>query len=446
MNNEKAPSFLQRHAIIFKLMVIGIMVLVMMIPSEMIKNLVHERQSNQNEVIHEINKKWGSAQRLTGPMLQIPYKRTKRVNGRSKQETAFIYLLPQSLNVDGRLNSEEKHRNIFKTVIYKGDFEVSGSFDLSQIEIHNINHEQIQWNKSTLIFGISDLKGIRKQVNMKWADTSFQMNAGVPQNNSIYSGLNHRIQLNPFQKINFSCDLKLNGGQSFYIVPVAKSTEVTLNTNWTNCSFGGAFVTDTIKNLDTNGTYAEWTILDLNRNLSQSWINSGVTLDQFAFGVDFILPVDHYKKTTRSVKYATLLIGLTFLVFFFTEVLNKRQIHPIQYFLIGVAIIVFYTLLLSFSEQIGFSKAYGIAAAGTIALISIYASAILKSKKLMFILIAILLTLYTFIFVIIQMADSSLLFGSIGLFIFVATIMLVSRKVDWYQLNQLKDENTSLEE
>ena len=152
------------------------------------------------------------------------------------------------------------------------------------------------------------------------------------------------------------------------------------------------------------------------------------------------MPVDNYQKSYRSIRYAILFIAFTFLVFFFIEVLNKVFIHPIQYILVGIALIVFYSLLLSISEHLKFNFAFIISAIATLLLVAGYVKAILKSNKLAILLTCILFLLYTFIFIIIQLQDFALLIGSIGIFIILGLVMYYSRKIDWYNLS-LKETN-----
>ena len=161
-------------------------------------------------------------------------------------------------------------------------------------------------------------------------------------------------------------------------------------------------------------------------------------VESAAFGVNLIIPVDHYQKSTRSVKYAIMIIVLTFMAFFFVEVYNKSRIHPMQYLLVGLALIIFYTLLLSISEHFGFNTAYFIAATATILLVTAYSHSIFKKLLLTLIAGLILILLYGFIFVILQLQDYALLMGSIGLFLVMAVIMFFSRKISWYNYNENK--------
>ena len=173
-------------------------------------------------------------------------------------------------------------------------------------------------------------------------------------------------------------------------------------------------------------------MLNLNRNYPQQWTGGEYNVTESAFGVELLVPVDHYQKNTRSAKYAIMFIGLTFVAFLLFELIAKKRIHPVQYLLVGGALCVFYTLLISFSEQIGFFWAYTISSVATISLITLYFNSIIKSIKSTLVLSLMLVGLYLFLFTILQLQDYALLMGSIGLFVVISLVMYISRKVDWY--------------
>ncbi|MDB5012959.1 MAG: Inner rane CreD family protein, partial [Daejeonella sp.] len=215
---------------------------------------------------------------------------------------------------------------------------------------------------------------------------------------------------------------------------VGKSTTVKVEGKWDNPSFTGRYLPEEPQ-VNDNGFTATWRMPYFNRPFAQQWIETDAQMhsakNDASFGVKFILPVDQYQQTMRSAKYAILVILLTFISLFFTEIVNKRSVHLLQYVLIGAAMTIYYTLLLSFSEQVGFTIAYAIASVATVALIGIFIAALLNNKKPAIIFSAILSVFYGFIFVIIQLQDLALLFGSIGLFIVVAVLMYLSTKIDW---------------
>lgn len=170
----------------------------------------------------------------------------------------------------------------------------------------------------------------------------------------------------------------------------------------------------------------------MNRSFPQVWHNHKYNIMESAFGVNLMLPVDQYQKSMRSAKYAIMFIALTFIIFLFVEILNKKRIHPVQYILVGFGLLLFYTLLLSLSEHIGFNAAYLVSSIAVVGLITAYSHSIFKKTRLTFIMGGTLSFLYIFLFVVLQLQDFALLLGSAGLFIILAIIMYLSRKIDWY--------------
>lgn len=284
--------------------------------------------------------------------------------------------------------------------------------------------------------GINDLRGIEEQVVLTWKTTPIRFNPGLRSSDLSPSGINALLNIENEEDLsgNFSIDLNLNGSQRFFFTPVGKTTEVSIRSDWETPSFNGAFLPDD-HSVSEAGFEANWKVLHLNRNFPQLWTSRQYSIETAAFGIDLLLPVDNYQKTYRSVRYAILFVGFTFMVFFFIEILNKIKLHPFQYILAGMALIVFFTLLLSISEHLSFNGAFILSALATLSLVAAYMKAILKFNKLTMLITGLLALLYLFIFVIIQLEDLALLIGSIGLFIVLAVVMYISRKIDWYEVN-----------
>ena len=233
----------------------------------------------------------------------------------------------------------------------------------------------------------------------------------------------------------FAFDLVLKGSQQLYFAPVGRETKVKIQSKWATPSFDGAFLPDN-RTISDAGFTADWKVLHLNRNYPQSWTGARNGIIESAFGVNLLLPTDHYKKSIRTVKYAFILIALTFLIFFFMEILNGRLVHPFQYILVGMALCIFYTLLLSFSEHLNFNIAYTLAAAMTVGMVTFYAKTIFETWQLAALVGGILTILYLFVFTIVQLNDYALLIGSLGLFGVLGIVMYLSRKIDWYNLGK----------
>jgi inner membrane protein len=226
--------------------------------------------------------------------------------------------------------------------------------------------------------------------------------------------------------------LKLKGSNRLRFNPTGKTTTVDLKGAWGNPSFDGEFLPE--QREITNETFsAKWKVLHYNRPFAQQWTEEGVKLSGSEFGVKLIVPVDQYQKSIRTSKYGHLIIILTFVSLFLVEITKKIRIHPFQYILIAAALIIYYTLLLSFSEQLGYNIAYWIATVATVSLVSFYSFSFLKTKELVMLFTSVMTIFYSFIFVIVLQQDYSLLLGSLGLFLIIGALMYFARKVKWYQ-------------
>ncbi|MHC2992671.1 membrane protein [Pontibacter sp. HJ8] len=431
-----------KNNIYFKVGTIVIIGLLLLIPTSLIEGLIFERESTQRVAIDEVSSKWGKEQTVSGPFISIPYYRyVKEFSRKDSTEKVvqikeYIHILPTELNIDGVLNPERRYRGIYEIVVYNSKVNISGRFADLNLPALDIPLKNIQFEKAHLTIGINDLRGIEEQVNLNWNKSRFSFNPGVVSNDVVESGINAVVAINSQDSAvyDFSFSLDLKGSQLLYFTPVGKITDINISSSWQNPSFNGAFLPDS-RTVADSGFTANWNVLHLNRNYPQIWTGGKHSIKESAFGIDLLLPVDNYQKSYRSIRYAILFIGFTFLVFFFIEVLNKVFIHPIQYILVGIALVVFYTLLLSLSEHMKFNLAFILSALATLLLIAGYIKAILRSSKLTYLISGILFVLYSFIFVIIQLQDFALLIGSIGIFIILGLVMYYSRKIDWYNLN-----------
>ncbi|MBI3141678.1 MAG: cell envelope integrity protein CreD [Bacteroidetes bacterium] len=431
-----------KNSVFVKVLSIVLIILLLLIPTAMIKGLIHERESVRATAIAEVSGKWANEQVIKGPILAIPY--TKHIpaylaSGQANGYTPvkeFIHLLPNDLSISGQIETRELKRGIYEVVVYESNLALQGSFDMKELENLDIPMEDIAWENSELVLHISDMRGIEEQVALDWNGNATVFNPGLSNPDADQHGIHAPLQLQALMEgaNSFSLDLQLKGSQKLYVVPVGKVTTTSFSTNWHNPSYNGAFLPDDRGDGPQGGHSADWKVLNLNRAFPQVWTGSHVYLDDAAFGVDLLLPVDQYQKSYRSIQYAILFIGFTFLSFFFIEVLNKVSVHPVQYLLVGMAMVVFYTLLLSMSEHLGFDLSFGVSAVATLVLIAFYVRAALKSLTLSLLITSILCLLYAFNFVIIQLQDFALLIGSIGLFAILATVMFFSRKIDWYSL------------
>ncbi len=438
---EPNPSFSDKlnhwakNSVTLKLVAIGFLILILMIPKSMIESLVYQRQTLRDEATVEVSSKWGSAQTIGGPVISIPYYSTyKDDKGISQTQISYAHFLPENIQVTGSISTEKRYRGIYVVVLYNTQLHVQGNFSKLSFEGLNVGRENLILKDAVLNFGITDMKGIKNKIQFKVGDKTTDANPGTISQDIFASGVNVPVDLSSDEGFAFSTDLNLNGSSEVNFLPFGKETNVKLTSTWDNPSFQGSFLPDN-RSVNSKGFSADWKVLQLNRNFPQQGVGAFIS-DNASFGVRFLLPVDEYKKTTRSIEYGIMFIVITFLAFFFIEILNKKRIHSIQYLLVGSAIVLFYVLLLSISEHLSFNLSYLIGSSSILLLITLYAFSVFKSIQLTAIFSGILALLYGFFYSLLQLQDYSLLLGSIGLLIILAVVMYLTRNIDWYNWNK----------
>ncbi len=441
--SEKASNWI-KNSLTIRLITIGILILFLLIPVSMVKNLIKEREYRQQDAIEEVSSKWGKKQTVTGLVLTVPYNtyskvfdtKTEKYNLIKSRE--YAHFLPDQLTINGEVLPELRYRGIYEVIVYNSKLNLTGSFSNPTFEEWKITDENILWEDAYISMGLSDLRGLQNKISLNWNGKQYDFNPGIESNDVIRNGISCRIPVYPkktgaFDK-NFSLELNFNGSSALNFIPLGKSTNVSIKSPWKNPSFDGAFLPDE-REINKDGFTAKWDVLHLNRPYPQSFRGSTRGIQNSSFGVNLIVPIDEYQKSMRSAKYAVMFITLTFLLFFFVQILNGVRIHPIQYIIVGLALCVFYTLLVALSEHIPFKYSYLISSVSIISMITLYAQSISKNLKLTYVIGLILIMLYLFIYSIIQMQDYALLMGSFGLFLVLATIMYLSRKINWYSIN-----------
>ncbi len=424
------------QSITFKLISIGILVLLLLIPKSMINSLITEREQRMHETVKEVTDKWSRKQTVSGPILTIPYKKYLMTKDKKniKEMISYATFLPDQLQIESKIIPEERYRGIFKVIVYKAQLTIKGKFIRPNFSLWDIEEKDILWSTSMLNIGISDLRGIEQQVSLKLKNMAYAFQPGVSKTSQFQSGIH--IPLHEFTQqfvdADFSVDISLKGSEELFFVPIGKNTKVNMSSSWKNPSFIGSFLPKE-RNIGPDGFKASWEILHFNRNYPQSWTTANHNIDESKFGVNLLVAADHYQKSLRTSKYAILVITLSFLMFFLIEVTQKLRIHAFQYILIGLALMLFYTLLLSISEHLGFDIAYWVSSISVIGLISIYSFSVLNKKRLSYLLAGSLLIIYGFLFIIIQIETYALLIGSIGLFFILTLTMYFTRKISWYR-------------
>jgi inner membrane protein len=419
----------------FKAFIVMGITLLLLIPNMMIQNLIHEREQRSKETIEKLNEKWSSSQTLCGPILNIPFTSTV-MSADNKPVTMQheLHLTPEQLDIKAQLFPEERHYGIYKAILYRSEVIISGRF-LPVGTVTLPENSRFHFEKAYISLGVSDLHGLTSLFNFNLNDKVYAIEANSYAKltgKTLVADLKGNLSEEITEDLRFNCRLNLNGSGSMNFVPVGNMTRVEVSGQWNSPGFIGNFSPES--EIGDKDFKATWNILSFNRSIPSSWIDENFnSAKDTSFGVNLVNTVDHYHQTMRSAKYSLMFIALTFLVFFFVEILSKSRIHPIQYSLVGIALILFYSLLLSVSEHLGFAISYLIASIAVVVMVTAYSYSIFKSKIQTSILSVLLVILYIFLYILLQLEDVALLIGSIGLFVILGIVMYFSRKIKWYE-------------
>lgn len=449
----------------FKILFLVILTLVLLIPGAIITSIIDERDDRQNETVQNISAQWGYPQTVTGPMLVIPYRKSET----KKDSVGFVTILPSAMNYDAKLESQTLRRGIYEDVVYNSKITIDGAFDLSTLHPTDVPLSALILSQAKVQLGVRDLRGIEKVSDFEFGgrnyefsgnhgDTSYDLSY-VDETESTYykdyecemvvmadeaydsdvpgvrgAFLGAKVDLDSLVGLNavpYSCTMDLKGSHAMSVAPVGKTTEITISGDCASPSFSGMFLPSDREVADGSFS-AKWNLNAVNRDYPQVYTGEfGYSISQSVVTASLLVPVDRYQKTERSVKYAVLVILLTFIGVLFAETILKHRIYVFQYLLVGLALILFYSLLLSLTEHISFGLSYCIAAVMTIGLVGLYMRGVLRNAKVAGYISALLTIIYAYIFVLLNLETFALLAGSIGLFIALAAIMYASLKMDW---------------
>lgn len=428
-----SSSLFDKGKLFIKALIIFGMALGLWLPTNIILELVKERAGRQQEAINDISNKWAGRQTVTGPILMLPYQvSSKNQLGITSVEKKVAYFLPDKSEFAATITPEKRFRGIYEVIVYRSEVTINGKFNPLQLQQLKTAPENILWNEAAILFKVDDSqRGINEDVFIKWDDKNLVFN---PQPAGI-SGLPDAF-VTPVafsyeeagKEHAFNLKFSLNGSQQLLFAAIARENKLEMKSTWPDPSFTGVKLPDT-RVVNEAGFTANWKYM--NRSVPMVWDNNFYDVTSSRIGTELLLTVDSYNKTERSVKYALLCIILTFASFFLIESIYRKSLHLVQYGLAGLALVLFYTLLLSISEYIGFNLAYLVSGIATIGLVTWFIGSVMKSFRLAIFISFVLAVVYSYIFCIIQLQDYALLMGSIGLFIALAIIMFFSRKLQW---------------
>jgi inner membrane protein len=411
-----------------KLFVLGALSLLLLIPLLMVGGVIRERLSLKEFSEQEISSRHGGPQRLIGPFIVLKRECQVELKSRFVLKACDEFVLPETLEIDGDLQSSIKYLGLYEAPVYDGSFGFRGAFDLP------LTASAGAFNGARLAFALSDPRGIRAvdEVSLGGRKLNFATSGlSISGMSVLEAAIPADLALD--QALDYVLKFRLAGSRNVSLVPMGRTTQATLKSNWPDPGFTGAF-SPAERKVTEQGFSARWQVLELNRPLPQR-ATGAFPIDEAhtsAFAVDLAVLASDYQQVERTLKYGFLFIVLSFAGYFLFEVLVKVRLHPVQYGLIGAALTVFYLLLLALSELIGFAAAYAAGAVALSLLIGAYSAAILHSARRGMSAGGLLAAIYAVLYVLVASEEHALLLGAIVLLTVIALTMYLTRHIDWY--------------
>lgn len=439
------PARLPGRSMGLKLIVVCFLALVMSIPALFVWALIEDRSDRAKEVTTEVTNLVGGPQTFLGPVLAVPYK-VPQPDDKPPRTGAYV-VFPIHGEAAVTTKAEERHRSLFKVPVYHSDIAFNASFEIPGVPSDLPKGAELDWNRAQIEIAVSDARGAHSDITLEAGGTSAQLGpARALASTTIYSekgevgtttnltyfGTPAEEIAQPGSKFDVKAEMKFTGAQRLTFLAFARATSVVMKGDWPSPSFNGG-VLPTTQNITPAGFAATWSVPFIARNVPADGAEDIVNrLGRTAMGVSFVELADPYQQVTRSLKYAVLFISLVFLSYFLFEIGSGKRVHPAQYILLGVAQLIFYLLLLSIAERIGFDWAFLVAAAATVGLISTYAMWVFDRRKYGARALAAFSALYALIYFLLGLEDQALLVGAVASFLAIAAVMYFTRKIDWY--------------
>lgn len=426
-----------------KLILVCVLALLMAIPALFVSGLVSDRTQRAKDVVQEISSHVGGPQTFLGPTLAIPYK----IPPASPADAAthgIYFVFPAQASAFLRTTTEERHRSLFRVPVFQADLKLDANFDLAGVPAAAPQGAELDWRRAEIIVGVSDPRGALadatlttdgKTVTLMPAAVAESITCGEDQNQHtklFLFGANVGDIAKPNAQFHATSALRFSGAERIAVLAYGKTTHLAAQGDWRNPGFDGGLL-PVRRNISNRGFTAEWSVPFIARGVRAEGPEDSITgLDITALGISFIELADPYQSVNRSLKYVLLFLGLVFLSYFIFETTTGKRVHPAQYILVGIAQIIFYLLLLSFAERIGFDYGFILASAATVTLLSANAGWIFSSRLQGVRAFVIFSLLYTLIYMLLTLEDNALLVGAIASFLAVAAAMYFTRRIDWY--------------
>ncbi len=412
-----------------KALVVTILVLAFLIPLLLVQGVVENRIKMRDKAEESIIEPTGGKLYIFGPYLAVPYVRQDGY----QTITGDMLVLAGKLVIESSITTETRTRGLFTAPVFTAELNMEGEILAAGVQSTAPFDAQLDWKNARLVIELQDLRSLYDSPSIKWngSDIGFtsQAKAGEIYGRAIAS----RVQAAEGGRYSFSARLKVRGGRTIRFLEPAGEVRASLSGDWAGPSFRG-YVSPIERTVSDTGFSASWYLPESSQVMPVVFDAKdlvGRKGEEPAFGVDLLDGVDGYDATKRAVEYGILFIIIPFAALFLFEIITRTRVHPVQYALIGFANCLFYLLLLSLSEIIGFEWAYALAAAVCAALTGMYAAASLKSRKGLF-LIPGLALLYGYLYSALRSEDYALLIGSLGLLALLAAAMYATRRIDWY--------------
>lgn len=421
-----------------RLMALGALVLLLLIPLGMIEGQVHERASRRDQAAAGIVQSWGGVQTLAGPMLRVPWRQTWMEKDVPHSRTGVLMLLPDVLDAKGHVATEIRRRGIFEVPVFRADLKLSGRFLLPTDARLPATVSGLEWSRAELILPLSEPRALGATSTLQLAGEPLALEpaADLLGVAGIAAPLGTRASAEALAGgLDFTLELQLTGTDRIALAPVGRSSRIELAGNWPHPGFDGGWLPES-RSVSAAGFTAKWAVSHLGRGYPGLWADDEVSLERIlgsAVGVSLEVPIDPYRMAERVAKYAVLLILLCFAAVWVMELLGARRLHPVQVLLLGGSLCLFGLLQLALAEHLGFAPAFALAAAAVVIQAALYARSAMRSTPRALGLAGLLSAWFAFLYVILQAEDLAFLLGAGVLFTALSAVMWATRRVQWSQ-------------
>lgn len=430
-----------------RLLLIGLLLAILMIPSCQIRDVISERSQRSTEAMLEVTGKWGGAQTLVAPVLRVPYQLrqvnvdSKGVRTESLGDVEYAYFLPRTLNISAQQQVQQRSRGIFQIPVFSTHVTAGGNFAAPSLAELKLQPDEavLDLANTELLIGLSDSRSLQAGASLSIDGQPYTLRPAGTSIAGLRATIGNALTGDKlWDGMRYDISFDVNGSGSLSFAPMAEETHVSLHGNWPHPSFNGDWL-PTKRDINQHGFSAEWSVSYLGRNIAQQWRDGGRSINNNevqgkptqSFGVSLVTPGDTYSLAERITKYGLLTMLFTFGVIWLTEVLSGVRLHPIQYGFIGAALCLFALLQLSFAEHFGFNAAFAVSAAAVVSMVTFYSRAALKRTGRALLVGGVLSGLYGYLYMILKAEDYALLGGSLALFAALATAMWLTRRIDW---------------